>query len=303
MMATRPARTREPEELLSAEFMTRLEQLEILSRKIFVGRMKGERRSKKKGESVEFADYRNYVVGDDLRFLDWNIYARLERLLLKLFQEEEDLSVTVLFDISKSMDWGTPHKGLYVKRVAAALAYIGLVNYDRVSLYGYSSTLAHEMRGIRGRRLVSQVIQFLDRIEYGGASDFTAVAKRFAKRVTHKGVVIVLGDFLDKGGYAEGLRFLLGRDYDLYVIQTLSPEEVDPGLTGDLRLRDVEDDDLAEVTISAALLKRYKANLQSYCQELKDYCTRRGITYLFTSTRVEFDVLVMSYLRHRGLIR
>ncbi|MBK9119931.1 MAG: DUF58 domain-containing protein [Phycisphaerales bacterium] len=302
-MATRPARTREPEELLSAEFMTRLEQLEILSRKIFVGRMKGERRSKKKGESVEFADYRNYVVGDDLRFLDWNIYARLERLLLKLFQEEEDLSVTVLFDISKSMDWGTPHKGLYVKRVAAALAYIGLVNYDRVSLYGYSSTLAHEMRGIRGRRLVSQVIQFLDRIEYGGTSDFTAVAKRFAKRVTHKGVVIVLGDFLDKGGYAEGLRFLLGRDYDLYVIQTLSPEEVDPGLTGDLRLRDVEDDDLAEVTISAALLKRYKVNLQSFCQELKDYCTRRGITYLFTSTRVEFDVLVMSYLRHRGLIR
>src|SRR5512134_3848424 len=132
-----PAPTRKPkpdEELLSPEFMTKLEQLEILSRKIFIGRMKGERRSKKKGESVEFADYRNYVVGDDLRFLDWNIYARLERPLLKLFMEEEDLNITVLLDVSKSMDWGTPHKGLYVKRVAAALAYIGLCNYDRVSL-------------------------------------------------------------------------------------------------------------------------------------------------------------------------
>jgi uncharacterized protein (DUF58 family) len=106
--------------------MHKLDALEILSRKIFTGRMKGERRSKKKGESVEFADYRNYVVGDDLRFLDWNIYARLERLLLKLFMEEEDLNVTILLDVSKSMDWGKPHKGLYVKRVAAAIAYIGL---------------------------------------------------------------------------------------------------------------------------------------------------------------------------------
>ncbi len=283
--------------------MTKLEQLEILSRKIFMGRMKGERRSKKKGESVEFADYRNYVVGDDLRFLDWNIYARLERLLLKLFMEEEDLNVTILFDVSKSMDWGRPHKGLYVKRVAAALAYIGLVNYDRVSLYGYSSTLAHEMRGVRGRRLVAQVVKFLEDIEYDGVSDFTAVAKRFAVRYTGKGVVVVLGDFMDKSGYEDGIRYLLGRDLDLYVIQTLSPEEIDPTLVGDLKLRDVEDDDLAEVTISKPLLDRYKANLQAYCAALKNHCTRRGITYLFTSTRVDFDVLVMSYLRHRGLLR
>jgi uncharacterized protein (DUF58 family) len=303
-MATAPAgKPRTAEDLLSPEFMTRLERLELLSRKIFVGRMKGERRSKRRGESVEFADYRNYVVGDDLRFLDWNIYARLEKLLLKLFMEEEDLNVTVLFDVSRSMDWGDPHKGLYVKRVAAALAYIGLVNYDRVSLYGYSSTLAHELHGVRGRRLVSQVIRFLQDIPYAGTSDFAAVAKRFAIRYTGKGVVVVLGDFLDKGGYAEGIRYLLSRDVDLYVIQTLSPEEIDPTLAGDLKLRDVEDDDLAEVTISKPLLDRYKANLQSFCLGLKDHCTRRGITYLFTSTRVAFDVLVMSYLRQRGLLR
>jgi len=303
-MATAPLRKPDDDkELLSPEFMTKLEQLELLSRKIFVGRMKGERRSKKRGESVEFADYRNYVVGDDLRFLDWNIYARLERLLLKLFMEEEDLNITVLFDVSRSMDWGKPHKGLYVKRVAAALAYIGLVNYDRVSLYGYSSTLSHEMRGVRGRRLVGQVIKFLEDIEFDGVSDFTEVAKRFAIRHTGKGVVVVLGDFMDKSGYADGIRYLLSRDLDLYVIQVLSPEEIDPALAGDLKLRDVEDDDLAEVTISAPLLKKYKANLQSYCLDLKNYCTRRGITYLFTSTRVDFDVLVMSYLRHRGLLR
>jgi uncharacterized protein (DUF58 family) len=303
-MATAPIRKPKPdEELLSAEFMTRLEQLEILSRKIFIGRMKGERRSKRKGESVEFADYRNYVVGDDLRFLDWNIYARLEKLLLKLFMEEEDLNVTVLLDTSKSMDWGDPHKGLYVKRVAAALAYIGLCNYDRISLYGYSGTLAHEMGGVRGRRLVSQVIRFLEDIPYEGTSDFTAVAKRFAVRYSGKGVVVVLSDFMDKGGYADGIRYLLSRDLDLYVIHVLSPQEIDPTLAGDLKLLDVEDSDAAEVTISKPLLDRYKANLQSYCLDLKNHCSRRGITYLFTSTRVGFDVLVMAYLRQRGLLR
>ncbi|RMF84248.1 MAG: DUF58 domain-containing protein [Planctomycetota bacterium] len=283
--------------------MTRLDQLELLSRKIFVGRMKGERRSKRKGESVEFADYRNYVVGDDLRFLDWNIYARLERLLIKLFMEEEDLNVTVLFDVSASMDWGEPHKGLYAKRVAAALAYIGLVNYDRVSLYGYSDELSHEMRGVRGRRLASQVMRFLDEIEYAGRSNFSVVAKRFALRHRGKGVVVVIGDFMDKGGYADGLRYLIGRDFDLYVIQVLSPEEIDPPLTGDLKLVDIEDEDTAEVTVGAPLLKKYKQMLTAYCTELKDYCTRRGVTYLFTSTRVPFDTLVLTYLRQRGLLR
>jgi uncharacterized protein (DUF58 family) len=303
-LAALSARQPRDEELLSPDFMTRLERLEILSRKIFIGRMKGERRSKRKGESVEFADYRNYVVGDDLRFLDWNIYARLERLLLKLFMEEEDLNVSILFDVSKSMDWGDPHKGLYVKRVAAALAYIGLVNYDRLSLYGYSSKLVHEMRGIRGRRLIGQVVPFLRDLPFEGTSDFTAVGRHFALRHKGKGVVIVLSDFLDKGGYAGGLRYLLSRDLDIYVVQTLAPDRNrDPTLVGDLRLRDVEDDDTAEVTISKPLLDKYKANLQAYCTELKEHCTRRGITYLFASTRVPFDVLVMSYLRQRGLLR
>jgi uncharacterized protein (DUF58 family) len=303
-MATAPARKpKEDEELLSAEFMTRLDRLEIISRKIFVGRMKGERRSKRKGESVEFADYRNYVVGDDLRFLDWNIYARLDNLMLKLFMEEEDLNVTVLFDVSKSMDWGDPNKALYVKRVTAALAYIALVNYDRVNLYAYSNVLANVMTGVRGRRMVSRVIDFLKSIPAEGGSFFSDVARRFALRHQGKGVCIVISDFMDKGGYAGGFRYLLSRDLDLYAIQVLSPEEIDPQLAGDLKLLDVEDEDVAEVTVSKLLLDKYRKMLTAYCTELKDHCTRRGITYLFTSTRVPFDTLVLSYLRQRGLIR
>src|SRR3954465_394152 len=137
--------------LLSPEFLTRLEQLELVSRKIFLGRMKGERRSKRKGQSVEFADYRNYVIGDDLRFLDWNLYARLDRLFLPLFMEEEDLHFYVLLDNSLSMDFGSPTKLHYAKQIAAALGFIGLVNLDRVIVEAFNARRTQTLPAIRGR--------------------------------------------------------------------------------------------------------------------------------------------------------
>jgi len=293
----------EQDDLLDPEFMTRLEQLDITSRKILAGKMRGERRSKRKGESVEFADYRSYVVGDDLRFLDWNIYGRLDRLFLKLFLEEEDLNVWILLDTSKSMDWGRPTKGLYARRVAAALAYIGLVNYDRVNLVAYSDRVTAELPGVRGRRMMHQVIRFLTDLRLAGPSNLTAACRRLAIRHKPRGVLIALSDFFDKGGFEQGLRYLVRRDLDVYVLQILAPEEIAPPLSGDLRLVDIEDADAAEVTISRPLLQRYKANLEGYCRALKDFCTRRDVSYLFTSTDVRFDHLVLSYLRHRGLLR
>jgi hypothetical protein len=159
------------------------------------------------------------------------------------------------------------------------------------------------MRGVRGRRLSSQVMSFLQNISLDGPSNFTRAAKRFALRHRGKGVVIVISDFMDKGGYADGLRYLLSCNLDLYAIQVLSPQEIDPALAGDLKLLDVEDEDVAEVTISKPLMDRYKANLTSYCTALKDHCTRRGITYVLASTRVPFDMVVLAYLRQRGLLR
>ena len=292
------------DQLLDPDFMRRLERLEIISRKIFVGVMRGERRSKRRGESVEFADYRNYVPGDDLRFLDWNVYARLDKLFLKLFLEEEDLHIGVLLDVSKSMDWGKPNKARYARQLAAAIAYIGLVNYDRVSVHTYADGLVGELAGVRGRRMMPQVIEFLNRSPSEGASDFSSACKQYAIRHPQTGVLLVIGDFFEKGGYEPGLRYLLGRKLDLYVIQILSPEEIDPQeLAGDLRLTDVEDDDVAEVTVGRALLNRYKRNLQAYCESLKEFCTRRGINYLFTGTEVPFDQLMLTYLRRRGLLR
>ena len=290
-------------ELLSPDFMARLERLDIVTRKVFAGRMKGERRSKRKGQSVEFADYRNYVVGDDLRFLDWNIYGRLEKLFIKLFFEEEDLHISLLVDMSKSMAFGDPDKALYARRVAAAIAYIGLVKYNRVSVCGFSNQYGPEIAGMRGRRMIHQVLGQLVDMEADGAGNMSAACRRFTIRHPQRGVVILLSDFMDKGGYEEGMRYLIGRKYDLYAVQLLSPQEIDPPLNGDLRLRDVEDDDLAEVTVNRALLNRYKKNLNAYCTQLRDFCARRNVSYLFSSTDVPFDQLVLTYLRRRGLLK
>ena len=292
-----------PDELLEPGFMTRIEQLEILSRKIFASKLKGERRSKRKGQSVEFADYRNYVVGDDLRFIDWNIYARLEKLFLKLFLEEEDRNVSVLLDVSRSMEFGQPSKALYAKRVAAAMSYIGLCNLDRVNLYAYSDRLVGELAGMRGRRTMQRVVRFLREIPIEGVSLLTPAARHFAIRHSQKGIVMLISDFFDKGGFEEGLKYLIGRELDIYVLQVLSPQEVEPELAGDLKLVDVEDADVAEVTISRPLLNKYKANLQAYCQSLREYCAQRGVSYLFTTTDVPFEQIILNYLRRRGLLR
>jgi uncharacterized protein (DUF58 family) len=289
--------------LLDPEFMHKLEQLELVSRKIIMGRMKGERKSKRRGSSVEFAEHRNYSVGDDLRHIDWNVYGRLDKLFLKLFLEEEDLHVYTLLDTSLSMNFGTPTKLHYAKQVAAALAFIGLVNHDRVILDTFASRLDKGIPSVRGRSQMWRVIQYLERLEASGESDLKAAAREFAIRHAGKGVVVVISDFLDKHGYEDALRYLLARNMDIYVIHLLSQEEVTPELVGDLRLVDVEDDEIAEITMSAPLLKRYKDNLNAFVGGLKEWCTRRGIMYIFTTNQYPFDKLVMNYLRERGLVK
>ena len=289
--------------LLDPEFLHKLEQLELVSRKIFVGRMRGERKSKRRGSSVEFADHRNYAVGDDLRHIDWNVYGRLDKLFLKLFLEEEDLHFYTLLDTSLSMDFGDPTKLHYGKQVAAALAFIGLVNHDRVVLDTFRSQLEPGMPSVRGRSQMWRVVQFLEPLHASGASNLTAAAKAFAVKHAGKGIVVVISDFLDKRGYEDALRYLLARTMDIYVVHVLCQEEVEPELVGDLRLVDAEDEDVAEISVSAPLLKRYKDNLNAFVGGLKNWCTRRGITYIFTTNQDPFDKLILNYLRERGLVK
>ncbi len=316
------------EDLLEPSLIARLGQLDVSSRKVFSGKLKGERRSKKRGESVEFADHRPYVTGDDLRHIDWNLFGRLDRLFLKLFMEEEDLSLHIVLDASASSDTGEPHKFVFMQKLAAALGYIGLVNLNRVAVSviggrpaerqnaiaqqsetteGFAGvarepTPVTAIRDLRGRRRLQDLVRFVCSVEPGGIAPFTEGAKRIAITRRGKGVMVILSDFFIKEGYETALRMLRGHGYDLFALQVLSPDEIEPKIGGDLRLKDIEDGDAAEVTISAPLLKRYKQNLEAYNAQLHDFCAQRDIIHALVPTSTPIDTLVMEYLRKRGLL-
>lgn len=250
--------------LLSAELLAKLENFELVSRKIFRGRMKGERRSPRKGQSVEFADFRNYVPGDDLRFVDWNTYARLEKLFLKMFLEEEDLHFYALIDASASMDFGEPTKLRVATQLAAALGFVGLVRGDRVKIETLGQPAHRPAPLFRGRKSLWRMLEHLEGIGGGETASLSEGVKNFCIRNPGRGIVVLLSDLMDKTGYEEALRFLLARDLDVYVIQILSAAEIDPDITGDLRLIDCEDANVAEVSVTPALVGRYKRTLAAF---------------------------------------
>jgi len=277
--------------------------MELVSRKVFRGRMKGERRSRRKGQSVEFADFRNYVPGDDVRFIDWNTYARLDRLFLKMFLEEEDLHFYALIDASRSMDFGQPTKFYFAKQLAAALGFVGLVRGDRVKILTLDKASQAGAPVLRGRRSLWLMLDYLARLEVGRKTDLAEGVRSFCLRNSGKGIVVLISDLLDKGGYEKALRYLLAQQFDLYVVHVLSPEEMQPDLRGDLRLIDSEDQDVAEITVTGPLLKRYQRTLNAFVESAREFCTRRNIVYHFARSDVPVERLILGYLRQRGLVR
>ncbi len=270
----------ETAQILTPDLMSKLERMELVSRKIFRGRMKGERRSKRKGQSVEFADFRNYSRGDDLRFIDWNLFARLDRLYLKLFLEEEDLHFFALVDDSLSMEFGSPSKLFAAKQIAASLGYIGMCRGDRVSLASFSTIDRPAV--LRGK---------------------SNALRRFCTRTRSKGIIVLVTDLMSKEGYESALRLLVAREMDVFLVHLLSPEELEPNLHGDLKLVDVEDGDVREITISANLMERYQENLNQFIDQAKTFCNKRSITYVPARSDQSADLLIGDYLRTRGLVR
>ncbi|MEL7498375.1 MAG: DUF58 domain-containing protein [Planctomycetota bacterium] len=291
------------EPLLSPKLLAQLERMELVSRKIFRGRMKGERRSKRKGQSVEFADFRNYVAGDDLRFIDWNTYARLDKLFLKLFLEEEDLHFYTLIDVSTSMDFGTPTKLHYAKQLAAALGYIGLCRADRVKIEPLDGARNNTAPVLRGRTSLHRLIDYVENLQPGSNVSLSEAIKAFCLRNTGRGILVLITDLMDKSGYEDALKYLVARDLDIYLIHVLSQEEIDPDIKGDLKLVDCEDRDFAEISVSRRLIDRYKQTLATFIEQARDFCSRRGIVYTMTSTERSVERLVSRYLRQRGLVR
>ncbi len=291
------------EPLLSPALLAQLERLELVSRKIFRGRMKGERRSRRKGQSVEFADFRNYVAGDDLRFIDWNMYARLDKLFLKLFMEEEDLHFYALIDGSASMGFGEPSKFYYAKQLAAALGYIGLCRADRVKIEMLDDSKFSSAPVLRGKQNLWRMLDYLKKLEPGKNVSLMDSIKPFCLRNTGKGILVLITDLMDKTGYESALKYLVSQNLDIYVIHVLSQAEIDPQITGDLKLVDCEDADIAEISVSQRLIDRYRQTLATFIEQAREFCLRRGIVYMMTSTERPVDRLVSRYLRQRGLVR
>ena len=285
-----------------SEFLKKLEYLYIVSKKIFAGRIKAERRSTRRGVSVEFADYRNYTPGDDFRYIDWNAFARLDELLLKLYEEREDLHIYFLVDVSQSMTYGELPKLIYAKRVAAALAYIGLSNLDRIGITAFNTTDMNRLPTERGKGKIFKVLNFLDQINGTGETDMEHAFRNFVHMTKRRGLVVVISDLFDPKGFTAGLNMLKFQKHDLFVIHIIDEKEAEPNLLGDYHLVDVETDQLRPVTINENHIKRYKALFNKYCDDLDRYCTQREISLVRTITKAPFEELILRIFRMGGFV-
>src|SRR3954469_17934888 len=283
-------------------FLRQLERLGVLMKQPARGGLKGGRRSVKRGQSVEFADYREYTLGDDLRQLDWNVYARLEKLFVKLFVEEEDVTVTFLLDASPSMAYGKPAKLLFAKRAAAALGYIALAGEDRVVTVALSGRAARRHSGLRGSGRIFRMLGNLSAVQpVEGPTDLPLAARHAAAMLSGRGVVVLISDLLDPG--ADGvIRELAATGSELIVLHALSPAELDTPLEGDLKLVDSESGEGIDITVDLAALDDYKARLAAWQESLADLAAKRRASYVPISTDTPLAALVFAELRRRRVV-
>lgn len=312
--------------LLTPDLLRRLEQFQLLAQRRAKSSAKGERRSRARGQSVEFADHRNYTPGDDFRYLDWNLFARLDRLFLKLYEEERELPVRIFLDASESMTFGEPAKFLFARQVAAAVGYVALCGFDRVSVTVFPSlergaraaesavaelngnggpapdapaqwAARSGLRSVRGKKSSLEFFRNLSALGAGGSAVFNDALRRGAIEARQAGVAVVLSDFLDPAGYESGLNALIGRGFHVDAVQILAPEELAPTSFGDLKLVDAESGTIQEVTFGKYRLAAYQKTVQAFIQRLREFCSARGINYFLARSDMDLSELLLKQLR------
>jgi uncharacterized protein (DUF58 family) len=302
-----------PDALLTPELLRRLEQFQLLAARRAKSSARGERRSRARGQSVEFADYRTYVHGDDFRYLDWNLYGRLERLFLKLYEEERELPVRIFLDASESMTFGEPRKFDFARQVAAAIGYVALSGFDRVSVIPFPDLVngaetdpaartrelaaRGALRSVRGKKSAIQFFQNLGDLSAGGPANLNQALRRGALQARQAGLALVLSDFLDPEGYESGLSALVGRGFQVDLVQILAPDELSPTTFGDLNLVDSETGAHQEVTFGRFRLKAYRQTVQNFMQRLREYAQARGINFFTASSNTDLQELLLKQLR------
>jgi uncharacterized protein (DUF58 family) len=292
-----PSQEPRGEIFFDAEFLQKLERLRLIAKRLSWAGAKGEHLSSRKGFSLEFADYRRYQRGDDLRYVDWNIYRRLDRLLLKVFTAEEEMNIYLLVDTSRSMAEGAPAKIDYARKIAAALGYIGLKNLDRVGGASFSSALHAPLTLGRGRKQILSLFRFLNHLSCGGETRLGPALHTFANLFPHRGLAVVISDLFDPDGWRAALEELANKKYQLLVIQVVDPRELDPQSSGDVMMRDVENGRERRFFLDAQLRRRFHEELAGYFNVIEAACAGRGIDYLRTTTQVPFDEFVLQTLR------
>ena len=288
---------------LEADFLAKLERLRIVAKRVASSRGKGEHLSAKRGSSLEFSDYRRYHMGDDLRYVDWNIYRRLEKLLVKVFTGEEEMNIYLLLDTSRSMAEGTPPKIEYAKRVAAALGYIGLKNHDRVGVAGFSTGMGTTLPLARGRKQILDLFRFLQDLSCGGETDLRNSTQSFSLRFPARGLVVLVSDLFDSRGCQSGLEELARRKNQVLVVHILDKGETRLEPWGDVSLTDVESERERRIFLDYSLVKRFLAEVQRYLDETASFCLNHEMDYLRTETTTPFEDFVLQTLRQGRTIR
>ena len=288
--------------LLSVEFLRRIDRLRIRSQGVFRGKFRGERRSLNRGTGAEFADYRVYEIGDDLRYVDWNLYARLDRLFIKLFRAEEDLPINILIDNSKSMAFGKPTKLACAKQVAAALGYIGLAGLDRVSIDAFSDRMHPVVPPTYGKAQFPKVSGSLEAIDIAGETDLTRCLKHFITHTQQSSIAVIISDFLDMNDYEPGIKQLLACGFDLTLVHLLADAEIEPQLSGEWRLEDSETGHSKEITINGRTIAKYRQRLDIFCNSLRQFCVNRGANYVRITNQAAIEQFILQNLRRIGFV-
>jgi uncharacterized protein (DUF58 family) len=288
-------------QLFEPDFLTKLEYLSILSKRVFRGSLLAQRRTMQLGSGIEFSDHREYAKGDDFRYLDWNVYARHGDLLLKRFQEEQDLHVYLLLDCSRSMAFGDPRKFDLARRLVAALAYIALADLDRVCVLTFTDEIREVFPLTRGKPRIVALMRFLEAQKLGAqATHLGRSVQGMLHRSRRSGMAVVVSDLFDEQGFQAGLDQLRHRRFDAHVLQLHAPTEADPALLGDVELEDVETESLRKVTVTEKNLRRYKDLFQGHQRAVRDYCRNYGLGCTQSPATISFDALILRMMREAG---
>lgn len=290
--------------LFDSEFLKKLEYLSLVSRRVFRGQLLAQKRTKQLGGGIEFADHRDYTPGDDFRYLDWNIYARHGELLLKRFQEEQDLHVYLFVDCSRSMTVGKASKFDFARQVTAALAYIALADLDRISVIAFADEILDVFPLTRGKEQILALLKFLEQLEpVGSETDFSRVMQGFVHRGQRSGLAIIHSDYYDPRGYQKGVDILRHRHYEPHLIQIHDKADAEPTYLGDIELEDVETTTRKKVTITERKLKQYRKLYQDFLISMRKYCRTYGLGCTQSSTETSFDELVLRMMRSAGAVQ